>query len=77
MIKGKAMYTVWAQHYGERAQKMEPKFKLKWHAHRFMLQQGEILKGYNKSTGMVDGCFVVFGDEGIFKTMMWVGKCEK
>ena len=67
------MYKAYVQHYGDQPQIMNT-FKRRADAERFMLQQAEIVKGYEKRTGMVGGSFVVFGDDDTFKTRMWVGK---
>ncbi len=67
------MFKIKVQHYGEQVQTMDA-FKRRADADRYLAQQAEIAKGYNKSVGMVDGSVVVFGDEDIFKTRMWVGK---
>jgi hypothetical protein len=68
------MYQIKVQHYGEQTQVMDTTFKRRADADRFLVQQAEIIKGYEKSVGTVEGAVVVFGDEGIFKTRMWVSK---
>lgn len=67
------MYQIKVQHYGEQAQVMDA-FRKRADADRYLAQQAEIAKGYNKSVGVLDGRVIVFGDEGIFKTQMWVSK---
>lgn len=67
-------YCIKVQHYGEQVQAMDATFKHRADADRYLLQQAEILKGYEKSVGMLDGTVVVFDAEGIFKTRMWVSK---
>ena len=70
------MFKIKVQHYGEQAQVMDT-FKRKPDADRYLVQQAEIAKGYEKSVGFLDGQMIVFGEEGIFKTRMWVAKCSK
>lgn len=67
------MYQVKVQHYGEETQVMDT-FKRRPAAERYLIQQAEIVKGYEKRTGFVDGQFVVFDEGDIFKTRMWVTK---
>jgi hypothetical protein len=67
------MYQIKVQHYGEQTQVMDT-FKRRGDADRYLAQQAEIIKGYEKSVGTVDGAVIVFGHEGIFKTRMWVSK---
>ncbi len=70
------MYNAYVQHYGESMQVMNDKpFKRKADAQRFVNQQAEIAKGYNKRTGVVMDTFVVFADDDTYATRMWVGKC--
>lgn len=68
------MYQIKVQHYGEQAQVMDITFKRRADADRYLAQQGEIVKGYEKRTGIIDGQFIVFGAEDEFKTRMWVSK---
>lgn len=65
--------TVKVQHYGEQPQVMDT-FKKREVAERYLHQQAEVIKGYEKRTGFVNGQFVVFGDEDVFKTRMWVSQ---
>ena len=67
------MYKVNVQHYGEQVQIMDT-FNRRALAERYMLQQAEIVKGYENRTGMIDGQFIVFGEGDIFKTRMWVSR---
>lgn len=67
------MFQIKVQHYGEQAQVMDT-FKKRADAERYIHQAVAIAKGYEKSVGILDGRMTVFGDEGIFKTQMWVSK---
>lgn len=67
------MYKVKVQHYGEPTQVIDT-FKRRDVAERFLQQQAEVIKGYEKRTGNVDGMFVVFGDEDIFKSRLWISR---
>lgn len=71
------MYKIYVRHYGEQKQTLESTFKRRYDAERFLLQQGEILKGYFKRTMILEGAFIVIGkdEEGDFyQTRMWVGR---
>jgi hypothetical protein len=68
------MYCIKVQHYGEAAQILDGKPVRKANAERELQKQAHIAQGYNKSCGWVDGAFIVFGEEGIFSTRMWVAK---
>jgi len=70
------MYGVYVRHYDESTQIMEPQFKRRDSAERFMNQQAEIIKGYEKRTMLYDGKFVVLGPDDEFKTTMWVAKIK-
>lgn len=66
------MYYLMSRHYGDNQSQLVTTHKRKWQAHREMLRQGEILKGYYKRTGIVDGQFIVFGDEDIHLTTLYI-----
>ncbi len=66
-------YKAYVRHYGEQTQVMDT-FPRRHLAERFMCQQAEIVKGYEKRTGFVNDQFVVFGEDDTYKTTMWVGK---
>lgn len=71
------MYNAYVQHYDTATQTMNDKpFKRKQDAVRFVAQQAEIAKGYQKSTGYIGDMFVVFSEDGTFATKMWVSKAR-
>ncbi len=67
------MFHAMVRHYGEVSQVMAT-FKTRKDANKYCAEQYEILKGYNKSYGIVSGEYIIFSadGEGFAKTVFFV-----
>jgi hypothetical protein len=71
MAKRKTKYTLMVQHYDKRAQPLEENVD-RARAERALIENASIQQGYHSRTGYVNGEFVVFGDDDIFATRIWI-----
>lgn len=70
------MYRAMVQHYGDKATEMQTGTKV--NMMRYIAQQYEVLKGYNKRYFETeDGRFVILNEDDTFKTTFWVEKKKK
>jgi len=69
-------YVVKVRHWNQESQITSETFARKWEAEKYMRQQVEIAMGHEKRTGFEAGAFVVFNDDGTYKTTMWIARVK-
>jgi len=69
-------YTVMVAHYGKHPQELYTS-ESQIDAEDRMRDQVEVLKSHHKRWGVINGMFVIFGKDDIFKTTIWIKKERK